>query len=251
MNELTTVALDEGQLYSFLLASARNAAWLLVAPPFGRVIPARVRGGLAFALAIPMSITGEARALPESVLCLIAGVGVQAAVGMLVGFVVLAFISVFTVAGSLIDFSAGYTASTVFDPSVGQANSLMGRTYFLLASVLLFTTGGHLVVVEGYLRTYTVAPLSVPDFTSLGEFVVTNIGWLFLAALEMAFPVLATLLLVEVCLGLIARAAPQTNVLTLGFAAKTLVAVVVIGVSVRALPAAVESLVLAADGNIT
>ena len=86
MNELTTVALDEGQLYSFLLASARNAAWLFVAPPFGRVIPARVRGGLAFALAIPMSIAGEARALPESVLGLIAGVGVQAAVGMLVGF---------------------------------------------------------------------------------------------------------------------------------------------------------------------
>ena len=71
---------------------------------------------------------------------------------------------------------------------------------------------------------------------------------MFLAALEIAFPIVAVLFLVELVLGLVARAAPQTNVLTIGFALKTGVAILAIAASIPLLPAAVETLVTAAVG---
>ena len=55
MTDLATLSIDESLLVSFLLASVRIGTWLFIAPPFGRIIPARVRGALAFGLALPMA----------------------------------------------------------------------------------------------------------------------------------------------------------------------------------------------------
>lgn len=250
MTSLEIVAIDEQLLVGFLLASVRTAAWLFIAPPFGRVIPPRVRAGLAFALALVMAPSNESL-LPDGVVGLAASVGFQAFVGLATGFIVLAFISVFTVAGSIIDINGGFAMAAVFDPMSGSASAIVSRAYTLLATVLIFATGGHLVLVSGFIRTFQVAPLAGPDLHALGNVALDNISWFFVAAIEIAFPVVAVLLMVELLLGLVARAAPQTNVLTIGFALKTGVVIIALALAVPLLPAAVESVVHMANEAAT
>lgn len=250
MTSLEIVSIDEQLLVGFLLASVRAAAWLFIAPPFGRVIPPRVRAGLAFAVALTMAPSNESL-LPSDAVGLAAAVGFQAFIGLATGFIVLAFISVFTVAGAIIDINGGFAMASVFDPMSGTSSAVVSRTYTLLATVLIFATGGHLVLVGGFIRTFQVAPLAGPDLQALGGVAIDNIGWFFVAAIEIAFPVVAVLLMVELLLGLVARAAPQTNVLTIGFALKTGVVIISLAIAVPLLPAAVESVVELANGAAT
>ena len=63
-----------------------------------------------------------------------------------------------------------------------------------------------------------------------------------IAIIEIGLPVLAALFLTEVSLGLIGKAAPQLNVLVIGFAAKTFVAIVLLALTVALVPAQIESL---------
>ncbi|MGC6397959.1 MAG: flagellar biosynthetic protein FliR [Ilumatobacteraceae bacterium] len=247
MTDLATLSIDESLLVSFLLASVRIGTWLFIAPPFGRIIPARVRGALAFGLALPMASVTEV-ALPSGIVQLAAAALFQAAIGLATGFIVLAFISVFSVAGAFVDFSGGFSMGAMFDPLSGSSAAIISRAYTMLATVLIFATGGHIVLVGGFMRTFQSAPLQGPSIEALGQLAIDNIGWLFLAALEIAFPIVAVLFLVELVLGLVARAAPQTNVLTIGFALKIGVAILAIAASIPLLPAAVETLVTAAVG---
>ena len=49
------------------------------------------------------------------------------------------------------------------------------------------------------------------------QLLVNGLGGLFQSALTISFPILGTLLLVSIVMGLMAKAAPQMDVLTMGF----------------------------------
>lgn len=234
------LAFDPATVTTVLLATSRNAAWFLLAPPYGRQIPTRVRTGLAFALALLMTGSVEAEVLPMEFLPLAWAVLYQVFIGASLGFVVYTIFAVFEAAGGILDFSAAFTASTIFDPQSGSQSGVLGRSYNVFALVLLFASGGHLLILDGYLRTFRAAPLTGPSIDALGLIFTDTIGWFFVAALEIALPVAGALLLVEISLGLIARAAPQTNVLSLGFALKSLVVLSTLTLGVSLLPMWVE-----------
>ena len=68
------------------------------------------------------------------------------------------------------------------------------------------------------------------------------VGTYFAAAIEIAMPVMAALFLAEVGLGLVGKAAPQLNVMVIGFAVKTFVALGLLGLTFALLPGSTESL---------
>jgi flagellar biosynthetic protein FliR len=80
-----------------------------------------------------------------------------------------------------------------------------------------------LLVIRGVLRSYQAAPLSGIRIDSLPVALTDSVGELLLAAVEIALPLLVALLMAEVVLALAARAAPQLNVMVVGFAIKSLV----------------------------
>lgn len=224
-------------MVSYLLVLSRCVAWLVIAPPFGtRLIPITVKIGLAGALTVaagpnlaPATVSLEALPLTLAVLT-------QVAAGLALGFFALLVLAAIQAAGSLIDLFAGFTMAQVYDPMSGAGASVFGRLYQLVGTTVLFASGGHLILVRGFLRSFDAVPLSGLT-AGAAQMMTAQLGLFILAACEIAAPILAALFLAEVALGLLTRAAPQLNALQLGMPLKTLMALLLTGLALPLLPA--------------
>jgi flagellar biosynthesis protein FliR len=235
---------DPSLTIAFLLVVTRLGAALSVAPPFdGAGIPVRIR--LAIAGALGLAVAGNQVAeVPSNAPALITSIAYQVVVGLMMGFVLRLLLSAVQVAGSLIDLMVGYSSATLFDPFSQAAATPVARLYQLLAIVLLVVLDGHLLVVHGVLRSYQAAPLGGLRFDSVGAVFTEGIGQLLIAAIEIAFPVLVALLLADAVMGLVTRAAPKLNVMVLGFAVKSLVLLVVLGLGLPLVANGVSTLLV-------
>ena len=238
-----TLEIAPATLVGFVLALVRASAWLMTAPPFaGRSIPARVKVGLATAIALAVGPRAAAGTVPVDTVPLIGAVLVQILVGVALGFVAQLILSAVTAAGGLVDLFGGFTISTAYDPLSLSQSAVLGRAYQLLATVLLFAVNGHLVLVDGFLRSFEAVPVGGLRFANLAELLTRDLGLLFVAALEIAAPVLAALFLADVALGLLTRAAPQLNAIMLAFPLKILLTLALLGFALPLLPGSVDGL---------
>ena len=222
---------------------ARCLAWLFIAPPFGtRLIPNQVKIGLAGALTLAVGPRLATTSIPLEPAPLIAAVVGQVVAGLALGFFALLALSAVQAAGSMIDLFAGFTLAQVYDPMSGAGASVFGRLYQMVGTTILFASGGHLILVRGFLRSFEAIPLQK---LTLGEarLLTNHMGTFIMAAIEIAAPVLAALFLAEVALGLLTRAAPQLNAFQLGMPLKVLLAIMLTGLALPLLPEVLPNLV--------
>lgn len=232
-------------LVAFLLGAVRSGAWLAVTPPLnGRNVPAVVKAGLAVALALPMS-TRLAGTVPSTdTVSLITAAAVQAAIGLALGFVTLVVLSALQAAGNLIDLFGGFSLAAAFDPLSLTQNAVFGRLHQLLMTTLLFATGGYLLLVRGFLASYDAVPLGhLPSTSGLASLVVHGVATLFVAALEVAAPLIGASFVADLALALLSRAAPALNVFSMAFPVKILLTLGLVGFTLPLLPHAVSGLV--------
>lgn len=229
-------------LVALLLGAARSAAWLVVAPPFNtRVIPSKVKGVLAVALALPM-VPRLTPTVPDITTgALIGAVVVQVVVGAALGYLTLLVFAAIQAAGDFIDLFGGFTSVQAFDPLSMAGASVFGRLHGLLATTLLFTTNLHLVVINGFLSSYDALPLDgLLDLDRLGPVLVAGIGQFFMSAVQIAAPLIGVLFLTDLGLGLLTRVSPSLNAFSLGFPIKILMTLSLVGLTFPLLPGALE-----------
>jgi flagellar biosynthesis protein FliR len=238
-----TFDLDPYQISGYLLALLRATAWVFVMPPFaGRTIPQQVKVGFAAALALALGPHLAAHEIPLETWPLLSASVLQILAGLALGFLGVIVFAAFQAAGELIDMFGGFSTASALDPISGVNANVFGRFYQLLATTLLFVIDGHLLVVRGFLTSFEAAPLATLSLASLAELLVDNFGLFFLAAIEIAGPLLAALFLTEICLGLLSRSAPQMNVFILGLPLKLMLTIGLAGLAIPMLPGALDSL---------
>jgi flagellar biosynthetic protein FliR len=228
-----------------LLAAIRAAVWLTLAPPFNtKAIPAPVKALLSVGLALPV-VPGLAGQLPAlTVPALLLAAGEQAVVGAALGFVTGLLFAAVQAAGDLIDLFGGFSLAFAFDPLSSSGNSVFGRFYGLLATTLLFASDGYLLVLRGFAHSYDGIPLGQSiSLAGLGEALTSGLTALFVAALQIAGPLIAVLFCADLGLGLLNRVAPALNAFAMGFPAKIMLTLSLSGVALLVLPEAMRGLV--------
>ena len=185
-------------------------------------IPGVARGGLALFTAVLIFPWVKALGynIPENVVDYFLVVAGEALIGVVLGFFLALIYSIFQVAGEFFAFQMGFSASSVFDPMAQIEVPLMGQYLNLVAMLVFVTIGGIKKIfisgIYGSFKALTVSELVAgKDF--LGRLFIGALSKLFENALVISFPIVGTLFLVSVCLGLLAKAAPQMNLLMMGF----------------------------------
>lgn len=238
-----TIEIAPALVSGYLLAMVRAAAWVFVCPPFGnRTVPTTVKVGLAAALALVVGPRLADQAVPLEAGPLLTAAVLQVAAGLALGFLGVLLFATFSFAGGLIDLVSGYSVAQLFDPGTSAPVSIFGQFYGVLATTLLFAIDGHLLLVRGFLTSFTAAPLTHLSIDSLAKLLTGDLALFFVAALEIAAPLLAALFLAEAALGLLSRAAPQMNVFQLGLPVKILVTLTLAGLAIPILPDAVSGM---------
>jgi flagellar biosynthesis protein FliR len=236
--------IDPLVLTAFALALVRAAAWLVVSPPFNtRMIPGSVKAGVAASLALTAAPQLAHGNVPLDTGGFIVALVTQAFTGFALGMITLVLVNAVQAAGGLVDLFAGFSLASVYDPINNAQTAIFGRFYELVATTLLFTTNGYLLLVNGWIRSFKVVPINGLAVSDIDKVLTKNLGQFFLASVEVAAPVLGCLFLAEVLLGVLSRAAPQLNIFSLAFPLRVIVALVVVALAIPLIGPAVGNLV--------
>lgn len=225
----------------FLLVVGRLAGMLMFQPVLGSLsIPMRVRA--LFAAGLGLVLTPLVRlpaTAPDSVGGVLLALGNELLVGALIGLVIRLVFLAMELAGLLIAQESGMAFAQLADPSTGAHGDVLGILYVQLGVVVYLVLGGHRAVVAACLDTFESIPLlSERSLVTAGpELLSEALALGAQTAVRIAAPVLLTLILVNVALGLVGRTLPQLNIAILGFSIKGIIVFVLIAAS---LPAAVE-----------
>lgn len=207
---------------TFLLIFARMLAFMITMPLFSyRTIPILYRIGLVFFLSLIVTTQVDDSTVEFSMLFI--GLLIkEVTVGLLIGLIGYMVMSVVQIAGGFIDFQMGFAIANVIDPQTGAQSPLIGQYFYMIAILFLLAVDGHHLLINGMIHSFAVIPIdSFISFTSsYGQFIVTTFNQLFLIAFQMALPLVGSLFLVDVALGIIARTVPQLNVFVVGLPLK-------------------------------
>jgi flagellar biosynthetic protein FliR len=239
-----TLTISGAPLVAYLLASVRLVAWLVVAPPFStKAVPSLVKTLLAVGLSMAVVPGMKTVQVPTDTLALAAQALQEALIGASLGFVMFLVFSAIQAAGDLVDVFGGFQLASAFDPLSQSTNSVHGKLFSMLATMLLFATGAHLLVIGGLLRTFEKVPVgSAWQPASTAEVVTTMFGMFFSAAVQIALPLIGVLFLADLGLALLTRVAPQLNAIGIMFPAKIGLTLLVVGLSFAVLPDALQRL---------
>ncbi|GAB1694703.1 flagellar biosynthetic protein FliR [Krasilnikovia sp. M28-CT-15] len=232
-------------LVAVMLGSVRAGAWLLVSPPFNsRLIPGPVKALMSVGLALSMTPYLIDSLPPLTASAIITSAALQFFVGASLGFITALYFAALQAAGDLLDVFGGFTLASAFDPLSLNQSSVFGRFYNLVAMTLLFATDAYQMILRGFLQSYKTLPLGETfSVATLGRVLTQGVGELFLAALQIAGPLIAILFLTDVAFGLLNRVAPSLNAFQLGFPAKIFLLLTLSGIAIATLPRVVDTLV--------
>ncbi|MEL7638146.1 MAG: flagellar biosynthetic protein FliR [Solidesulfovibrio sp.] len=211
-------------VFSFLLTLMRISVILFLLPFFGgNMLPTSVKGALCLVMALALypvlHFPGALMpANPWTLALMFLG---EVLMGLLLNILVLLLFSAVQCAGSIMGFSMGFTLMNSVDPMTGASESGLGHLMNQVTTMMFLCLNGHLVLIGGLAESFRVVPpggLLVNP--ALGEHLIAFSSQMFVIALKIASPIMASLFLVDLALALVARAAPQMNVLFIGFPLK-------------------------------
>ena len=232
-------------LLTDVMASLRIVAWLVIVPPFStRAVPvlAKTLLALGLALAVAPQLLADTPVSNDAGTLIVVAVQ-EVMIGATMGFVTYLLFAAVQAAGDLIDTFGGFSLASAFDPLSQNMNSVNGKLFSMLGTMLLFATNAHLLVIGGLLRTFGTMPVGTAWHpSSVTDVVTTAFSMFFTSAVQIALPLVGVLFLADLGLALLTRVAPQLNAINIMFPAKIGLTLLLVGLSFAVLPDALTRL---------
>jgi len=230
---LPLTALD--QLIPFALVLARVAGLFSAIPMFGaRVVPARVKAPLIFAMALlifPL-VRSHAQAVPTDVVSLALLVIREALIGLTLGLIPQFVFAAVEFCGQQIGTQMGISMASLFDPNTQANVPTMAMFQGALATLVFLALGVHHVFLRGIVESYELIPLGAWHVSGgLLAFLVETSTGIFVIAMKLAAPVSVALLAVGVALGIVAGISPAMNVFMVSMPLNIGIGFVILGLS--------------------
>ncbi|MEZ4520603.1 MAG: flagellar biosynthetic protein FliR [Thermomicrobiales bacterium] len=211
------VSADEVYFLGFALVAARVGSAIIVMPFFGASqVPAQIKIALIIILSVVMTPANAGADLLTAGEWFPLMILREILVGLLLGFSVSLVFSALTVAANLISVQMGLNLQALLNPlSAFQADqeNALSVFYGLLATVIFLTVNGHHQLLLGIQATFDLVPLNSFTFESSNSSVLAALTTtMIVSAFQIAFPIMAALLIADVAAGLLARMVPQINV---------------------------------------
>ncbi len=221
MNLLTGDIVEK--FYTFLWPLTRIAAALMTVPILS-VDAANARVRLMLALALTLLIFPM---FTWPIIDPISSLGIttmfnQVGIGVMMGLTLQVITAAMIVAGQAISSAMGLSMSNLLDPNLGNV-PVLSQFLIILSTLIFLGTGGHLMLISILLDSFTLIPVgqSLLSLAAIGKLLAWS-SMMFLGAVLIGLPVLVTLLVVNIGLGVMTRAAPSLNIFVIGLPATIL-----------------------------
>jgi len=223
------------EVQRFLLILLRVSVMTLLAPIFdSRNIPVAVKAG--FCLSFGVFCYRMLRIAPFSpisdLIPLAVGVAQEVMIGAMMGLLVRLLFAAVQLAGELVGFQMGLTIANVVDPVSSNQVSIVSQLLYFSAILIFFVMNGHHTALRAAMESFSlIPPFGMRLSESLGLFTLERITAMFRISLVFGAPMIVSLILATIVIGLIARTVPQMNVFMVALPAKIWVGLFFLGIS--------------------
>lgn len=213
-NELITL------LLSFVFPLTRILGLIAIAPPFGNSgVPMQVKLllGMLLAFIVAPSIPPINNVDPIS----ISGIMIlmqQLVIGLAMGFMIRVVFAGIEMAGETIGLTMGLGFATFFDPQTKGRSSAISQFLVIVTTLLFLSMNVHLSLFETLINSFKTIPISTT--LTMGFSFMKLAIWgeeIFKIGMMLSLPIVAALLITNIALGILTRAAPQLNLFGIGF----------------------------------
>lgn len=212
---------SEPQLLLFVLVLVRLSAFVVSWPVFGVetiAAPTKILFALTVAMMVfpTLSFSPEQHEMVEKSMILMTVK--EAVIGLLIGSLARLFFYAFQVAGELVSVSMGLSSAQMFNPSLGGQSTSIEQFYLAFATLFYLGMNGHHYFISGLVDSFRVVPIS-SDLLNTGEFknIILLIREVIEVGLKFAAPIVVSILVVNLVLGVVGKTVPQMNVLGTSF----------------------------------
>ena len=198
----------------------RISGFVLTAPATSEAaVPRLVKIVLTLALAFLMAPLVE---VPAD-LSIFSAAGMLTAVlevliGVSIGMVVQLALEALVFAGQSVSLSMGLGFATLVDPQRGANTTVLGQMFLIFGLLTYLAINGHLVLLGALAESFQTLPIGAAHIDR--NFLLSVVQWgarVFESGLLIALPAVIALVIVNLALGVVTRAAPQLNLFGIGF----------------------------------
>ncbi len=213
---MITLTISVMQVELFLFIFLRVSAMTLTVPVFdNRNIPVMFKIGFCFVMALVLYPVVHLKIVvtTPSVIQFAIGAAGEICIGAVMGFVVRLLFAGIQLAGELAGFQMGFSIANVLDPMSSTQLPLISELMYMFAIMILLTVNAHHWILRAAAQSFTVIPpFGFHVSGSLMTFLMDAVRDIFVLAIKIGAPVIASLLLISLGIGLVGRTVPQMNV---------------------------------------
>ena len=218
------LTLTSGEMNAWIAALlwplSRILGLITAAPLFGNgsvPISVKVLLGVMLALIIAPAIPGGPATDPLSMAGLLILLQ-EMIVGLAMGFTMRIVFAAVEMAGEVSSLTMGLGFASVFDPLTKGRSSAVSQFLSLIATMAFLAVNGHLVLIEALAESFISLPIAGSPISAGAPYQMARWGaTIFSYGLQLSLPIVAALLITNIALGILTRAAPQLNIFGIGF----------------------------------
>ena len=209
-----------GKLFDFAMVLTRVSAFFLILPIFGfKAIPMRIKVALAIFMSLFLIMasphaSGSNSGRQISAMEVILLLSYEAMYGLCMGLIVVSVFASVKFCGRIAERQMGLAMAQILDPLTGEQGQPLGMLMEMVFIIAFLSANGHHLFLLTLSRSYEAFPAgSIPTIQIMTSGIVKSGSTLLMAGLRLAAPMLGAFLLLMVVLGVVARVAPETNIL--------------------------------------
>jgi len=215
----TTVQLS-AWIASFLWPLTRILGLVSAAPVFGNTgVPMLIKLtlGVTLALIVAPIIPPVPAVDPTSWPGLLIAAQ-EMLIGAAMGFSLRLVFAAIEFAGEVSSSTMGFSFATFFDPSSAGRTNAISQFLALVATMAFLALNAHLALIEALVESFFTLPISTTPMSLAAPLEMVRWGGrIFSSGLQIAMPIVAALLITNIALAILTRAAPQLNLFGIGF----------------------------------
>lgn len=223
----------------YLMVLVRISAFVMTAPFFSyNSIPVRMKAAISILLTIvviqivPVVSLSYSGVVGYAILTL-----KEMVVGLILGFMCSLCFYIVNFAGQLMDIEMGLSMATMFDPLSNMQISITGNIYNYFLMLMLVVTNMHYYIIRAIVDSFTYFNVGQAVFRNgLKDIMVDFMGNYFMIAVRIVLPLFCCMLMINVVLGVLTKAAPQMNMFVVGIQIKVMAGILVLALLVQTLP---------------
>ncbi len=220
-NTKMTLHINLTEIAVFLSILLRISITLFMLPIFNSAqAPDAMKAAISIALSLMLFniLRDDVAPLPLEAIPLLLAVAGELVFGMALTFCILAIFSAVQAGGEILSFQMGFGFAQAADPLYGAQVTLINRWLQMVATLVLLAMNGHHMILRALVESFRNIPIGgfVFGAESFGR-LMTFGGEIFVIAIKFAAPVMAALLLIQLALALLAKFAPQINIMAVSF----------------------------------